>query len=86
MAYKLIWSPAARDDLHDIVVFIVSMTAKENVLQTIRAFAERLLARALPQKSVYALLCEKTSGNDFWGKAARKRSLPSARHSVHWAR
>ena len=22
MAYKLIWSPAARDDLHDIVVFI----------------------------------------------------------------
>jgi len=23
MAYKLIWSPAARDDLHDIVVFIV---------------------------------------------------------------
>ena len=22
MAYRLIWSPAARDDLHDIVVFI----------------------------------------------------------------
>jgi plasmid stabilization system protein ParE len=22
MAYKLIWSPAARDDLHDIVGFI----------------------------------------------------------------
>ena len=22
MAYKLIWSPAARDDLHEIVVFI----------------------------------------------------------------
>jgi toxin ParE1/3/4 len=22
MAYKLIWSPAARDDLHDIVVFV----------------------------------------------------------------
>ena len=22
MAYKLIWSPAARDDLHDIVVFM----------------------------------------------------------------
>ena len=22
MAYKLIWSPSARDDLHDIVVFI----------------------------------------------------------------
>ena len=22
MAYKLIWAPAARDDLHDIVVFI----------------------------------------------------------------
>ena len=22
MAYKLIWSPAARDDLHDLVVFI----------------------------------------------------------------
>jgi len=22
MAYKLIWSPAARDDLHDIVTFI----------------------------------------------------------------
>lgn len=26
MAYKLIWSPAARDDLHDIVIFI----AREN--------------------------------------------------------
>jgi len=26
MAYKLIWSPAARDDLHDIVVF----TARDN--------------------------------------------------------
>lgn len=26
MAYKLIWSPVARDDLHDIVVFI----AREN--------------------------------------------------------
>ena len=26
MAYKLSWSPAARDDLHDIVVFI----AREN--------------------------------------------------------
>lgn len=22
MAYKLIWSPTARDDLHDIVIFI----------------------------------------------------------------
>jgi plasmid stabilization system protein ParE len=22
MAYKLIWSPAARDDLHDIIIFI----------------------------------------------------------------
>jgi len=22
MAYKLVWSPAARDDLHDIVIFI----------------------------------------------------------------
>jgi plasmid stabilization system protein ParE len=22
MAYELIWSPAARDDLHDIVIFI----------------------------------------------------------------
>ena len=22
MAYKLIWSPAARDDLHDLVIFI----------------------------------------------------------------
>jgi plasmid stabilization system protein ParE len=22
MTYKLIWSPAARDDLHDIVVFV----------------------------------------------------------------
>ncbi len=22
MAYRLIWSPAARDDFHDIVVFI----------------------------------------------------------------
>jgi hypothetical protein len=24
MAYKLIWSPAARDDLHDIVAFIAN--------------------------------------------------------------
>jgi plasmid stabilization system protein ParE len=22
MAYKLIWSPTARDDLHDIIIFI----------------------------------------------------------------
>ena len=27
MAYKLIWSPAARDDLHDIVVFIARNNA-----------------------------------------------------------
>ena len=33
MAYKLTWSPAARDDLHDIVIFIGSMTAKEIVLK-----------------------------------------------------
>ena len=39
MAYKVIWSPAARDDLHDIIVFIRSMTAKEIVLETIGAFA-----------------------------------------------
>ena len=47
MAYKLIWSPAARDDLHDIVVIIGSMTAKEIVFETIRPFAERLLARGV---------------------------------------
>ena len=28
MAYKLIWSPAARDDLHDIVVFIARDNAE----------------------------------------------------------
>ena len=33
MAYKLIWSTAARDDLHDIVVIIGSMTAKESCLK-----------------------------------------------------
>ena len=33
MAYRLIWPSAVRDNLHDIVVFIVSMTAKENVLE-----------------------------------------------------
>jgi hypothetical protein len=27
MAYKLIWSPGARDDLHDIVVFIARNNA-----------------------------------------------------------
>jgi len=25
MAYKLSWSPAARDDLHDIVLFIATV-------------------------------------------------------------
>ena len=29
MAYKLIWSPAARDDLHDIVVFIARDNPRE---------------------------------------------------------
>jgi toxin ParE1/3/4 len=28
MAYKLIWSPAARDDLHDIVIFIARDSPK----------------------------------------------------------
>ena len=28
MAYKLIWSPAARDDLHDIVAFIARDNSK----------------------------------------------------------
>jgi plasmid stabilization system protein ParE len=40
MTYKVIWSPAARDDLHDIVVFIGSMTAKQIVLETIRVLAD----------------------------------------------
>jgi toxin ParE1/3/4 len=31
MAYKLIWSPAARDDLHDIVVFIARDNANRAI-------------------------------------------------------
>jgi plasmid stabilization system protein ParE len=43
MAYKLIWSPAARDDLHDIVVFIArdnpnrAMSLRQHVLPGIPA-------------------------------------------------
>ena len=39
MAYKLIWSPAARDDLHDIVVFI----SRDNP-QRAMAFGYRLIS------------------------------------------
>ena len=39
MAYKLIWSPASRDDLHDIVTFI-----SRDSRQRAEAFAYRLIA------------------------------------------
>ena len=39
MAYKLIWSPASRDDLHDIVVFI----SRDNP-QRAMAFGYRLIS------------------------------------------
>jgi toxin ParE1/3/4 len=39
MAYKLIWSPAARDDLHDIVVFI----ARDNAHRS-RSFGYKLIS------------------------------------------
>jgi plasmid stabilization system protein ParE len=48
MAYKVIWSPAARDDLHDIVVFIGSMTAKQIVLETIRVLADNCSQEGAP--------------------------------------
>ena len=40
MAYKLIWSPAARDDLHDIVVFI----ARDNADRAM-SFGYELISR-----------------------------------------
>ncbi len=39
MAYKLIWSPASRDDLRDIVSFI-----SRDSIQRAKAFAYRLIA------------------------------------------
>jgi toxin ParE1/3/4 len=39
MAYKLIWSPASRDDLHDVVSFI----ARDSRLRA-EAFGYRLIA------------------------------------------
>jgi plasmid stabilization system protein ParE len=56
MAYKLIWSPAARDDLHDIVIFIARDNPSramsfgyELISQTdwLREFAE--LGRVVPE-------------------------------------
>ena len=44
MAYKLIWSPAARDDLHDIVVFIARQSKPCNVLRIRTDFRDRLAA------------------------------------------
>jgi len=40
MAYKVIWSPAARDDLHDIVVFI----ARDNP-QRAMSFGYQLISK-----------------------------------------
>ena len=40
MAYKLIWSPAASDDLHDIVTFI----ARDNSDRTM-SFSYELISR-----------------------------------------
>lgn len=46
MAYKLIWSPAARDDLHDIVVFI----ARDNPNRAM-SFAYELMSRQIGCKT-----------------------------------
>jgi len=43
MAYKLIWSAAARDNLHDIVIFI----ARDN-LNRAMSFAYKLISETDP--------------------------------------
>ena len=57
MAYKLIWSPAARDDLHDIVVFIARVTilsGREYENETLREIILR------PYRIVYRVNHERT--------------------------
>jgi plasmid stabilization system protein ParE len=56
MAYKLIWSPAARDDLHDIVIFIARDNPEramsfgyELILQTDRLQGSPEIGRMVPE-------------------------------------
>jgi len=56
MAYKLVWSPAARDDLHDIVIFIARDNPEramsfgyELILQTDRLPGSPEIGRMVPE-------------------------------------
>ena len=56
MAYKLVWSPAARDDLHDIVIFIARDNPEramsfgyELILQTDRLPGSPEIGRVVPE-------------------------------------
>src|SRR5437016_1916338 len=49
MAYKLIWSPAARDDLHDIVVFIARDNPERAMSFGYQLFSETDRLQAFPR-------------------------------------
>jgi plasmid stabilization system protein ParE len=64
MAYKLIWSPASRDDLHDIVSYI-----SRDSHQRAEVFGYRLIAETDKLKSFRTLV----------GLVLNMASRPSAR-------
>ena len=49
MAYKLIWSPAARDDLHDIVIFIARDNPNRAMLFGYELISETDRLREFPE-------------------------------------
>ena len=49
MAYKLIWSPASRDDLHDIVVFISHDNPERAMTFGYRLISETDKLQAFPE-------------------------------------
>jgi plasmid stabilization system protein ParE len=49
MAYKLIWSPASRDDLHDIVVFISRDNPQRAMTFGYRLISETDKLQAFPE-------------------------------------
>jgi plasmid stabilization system protein ParE len=49
MAYELIWSPAARNDLHDIVVFIARNNPKRAVSFGYELISETERLQAFPE-------------------------------------
>ena len=49
MAYKLIWSPASRDDLHDIVVFISRDDAEQAMTFGYRLISETDKLQTFPE-------------------------------------